>query len=307
MIEKIFNYINGVIGYDQQGSKKSTGGGGRGRSKSRRRSVSSIKSKGKHHLDMSHASLIGKREENEDTHVCFRNYKNNFCVFNVNDGHGGKYVSRFLKKAIPAHFKKMDELPSEEEIKQHFAMIHLELKAQGPERSMEIGSTCIIVFLSKTKIRVANLGDCRALLYRGASGFKQLTRDHRPGKAYEKKRIRDLGGGHLLKKEKGDDYRIYASTDGSSGALSVSRSFGDYSNKYLGRVPDVTTSTIKKTDKYITITCDGVPESLPNQQVIDFINQNVGIVGRKKIASALAHHAIAKGSYDNVSVIIIFL
>ena len=54
---------------------------------------------------MRFSSILGRRDENEDTHLWF-NF-NNFSVAAVCDGHGGSTVSRYLKKNLQRHFEEM--------------------------------------------------------------------------------------------------------------------------------------------------------------------------------------------------------
>ena len=108
------------------------------------------------------------------------------------------------------------------------------------------------------------------------------------------------------------------------GDLSVSRAFGDLDNTpHVTHIPDNFNYQLKPDDEFIVMACDGVWDVLQNHDVVNFTrdhyhNNNVDlydIYGKyptqdidqiHNIAKKLATYAIASGSTDNVSVIIIF-
>jgi protein phosphatase 2C len=135
-----------------------------------------------------------------------------------------------------------------------------------------------------------------------------LTKDHKPMSWEENKRITSSGGKITI--DRGDDPRI--------NGLSVSRSFGDLDAKpHVSHIPDIYDYEITLgKDKFIIMGCDGVWDVLSNQDAVDFVlyamdtldvNSKCTTRSNKNIANLLGEHAIAKGSQDNISVLIIWL
>ena len=97
--------------------------------------------------------------------------------------------------------------------------------------------------------------------------------------------------------------------------LSVSRAFGDLdAEPILTCMPDMYKYKLTKEDKFFIVACDGLYDVLSSDYIVDFvlehcfdpyteehINKNINI------AEKLAHHAVKKGSTDNVSICVVFL
>jgi serine/threonine protein phosphatase PrpC len=263
-------------------------------------------------------SLIGHRKENEDRHTIITKDEvnvNNLKTTNINiendffavyDGHGGKYVSQFLHNNLPYFFidkrvKYPLQLKYINTVFDYFQNIFRKKK-----ESQHCGSTCCIVVRfndaqNHSCINVINTGDSRAVICRNNIGLS-LTKDHKPHWPEEHKRITDLNGNIYWD---GDDWRIKD--------LSVSRSFGDVdAEPFLTHLPDIFKYKIYKEDKFIIIACDGLWDVLSSQDAVNFIlreayDSNNSIKKHVNIAKRLADHAIEKGSYDNVTIIVAFL
>lgn len=194
-------------------------------------------------------------------------------------------------------------------------------------------------------VQIINIGDCRAVISKSGLA-NSLSIDHKPSWPDEKKRIDKVNSDLGLNKKIwldvytdnkgnviGEDYRI--------GTLSVSRAFGDIvDTPHVTHIPDIFNYQLSTKDEFIVMACDGVWDVLGNEEVVNFVrdhrtnnhikmydnpyNPFKGSVDRessdsrfkyppqkfknsKNIAEKLALYAIAKGSTDNVSVIIIFL
>lgn len=79
--------------------------------------------------------------------------------------------------------------------------------------SYRAGTTAVVVLMTKDRYYVANIGDSRAVLCRGDNAVA-LSTDHKPDSPSEKNRIEKAGG--------------YVQQGRVNGALSLSRSFGDF-------------------------------------------------------------------------------
>ena len=102
-------------------------------------------------------SLQGKRDSNEDQHIGIININNNNKKINkinfvgVFDGHGGKAVSKYLKKNLPYYFLKKNKINIYGEksaaVKYFFNglfdKVQSNLKKSHPIVASRCGSTCL--------------------------------------------------------------------------------------------------------------------------------------------------------------------
>ena len=266
-------------------------------------------------MDVHSVSLKGKRPQNEDKHNIILNIdgknekSSSVNFFGVYDGHGGKFVSKFLEKNLPKFFmdKRVIYPLKNTYINTVYTDFQNFLKSEKCNKyANHCGSTCLITVHYKINdqdyITVLNSGDSRCVLCRDNIAVP-LTKDHKPHWPEEKQRIEKLGGKIYYD---GSDFRIKD--------LSVSRAFGDLdAQPYLTNLPDIFRYKMEQEDKFIVMACDGLWDVLSNSDVVNFIlsecydsslenriNKNVNI-SRK-----LAEHAIKTGSTDNITVLVIF-
>ncbi len=251
------------------------------------------------------SSLLGKRPTNEDKHYI---YSDNFKqIFGVFDGHGGDKVSNYICNEFKLNIHKIKYPWSKKEIINLTDTIQNNLKKF--DYSYNSGSTALIAAIytitkdNKNKIflDIMNIGDSRAILCNGFNIAIQLTKDHIPNSYNERKRIEKINETSKIKRNiinDGYSWRI--------NGLSVSRAFGDFDSfPHLTHRPELYRYNIDTTDKFIIIACDGLWESLTNDEAVEFIINNYNKSKDKNIAELLANYAIEKGSMDNISVIII--
>jgi serine/threonine protein phosphatase PrpC len=261
-------------------------------------------------------SLKGRRDENEDKHnyIINKNGKNkNFAKVNflgVYDGHGGKFVSKFLSKFLPDKFvhKSITYPVSPEYINTTYETLNNILFTKYEKEATNCGATCLVVLHYKNiqekinYMHVLNTGDSRAVLCKNNIAIT-LTKDHKPNWPEEKARIEKLNGKIYYD---GDDYRIKD--------LSVSRAFGDKSaHPFVICTPDIMTYKLDNTDKFIVLACDGLWDVLSCQEVVNFIliecyeNADKRIKKEINIAKKLGEYAIQKGSSDNITILVGFI
>jgi serine/threonine protein phosphatase PrpC len=261
-------------------------------------------------------TLQGKRESNEDQHVGILNIDNKIpninpinliCVF---DGHGGKLVSKFLKLNLPKYiFKKTNVNIYQQKSSltsrffgKLFDKLQEELILHHPIASKRCGSTalCGVQYTdaqNRNMIWLVNVGDSRAVLFNHKDTAVALTKDHKPHAPSEKKRIENLGG---RIKFDGADWRI--------GDLSLSRAVGDLDNiPYVTHRPEIFRYRLNKKDKFIIFACDGLWDVVSNNDACHFIDRLMKNNYTGDISKKLAEYAIEKGSYDNVTVSILYL
>ena len=84
--------------------------------------------------------------------------------------------------------------------------------------------------------------------------------------------------------------------------LSVSCGIGDSEINYISHKPDIFRKIITNDIKYIILNCDGLVESLTNEDMVKYIHK---YKKSNNIAKELALKAYKKGSEDNISVILL--
>jgi serine/threonine protein phosphatase PrpC len=263
-------------------------------------------------MNIYYTSKKGLRDQNEDQETIFINSNNtdknkkNLNIFGIYDGHGGKFVSKFIAEKLPKYFyNKNIILPlTSKYIKKCFENIQTYLEKKYQDKALKCGSTCIMaidyIYNHKRIIDIINLGDCRCVISKNNIGLV-MTKDHKPHWPEEAERISKMGGKIY---HDGYDWRI--------GDLSVSRAFGDIDNKpYISSVPDIFRHNITSKDQFMIIGCDGLWDVIENQEAVNFIllnayDKNGNRIKSSNLANKLADLAIKKGSTDNVSIIIIF-
>ena len=282
-------------------------------------------------MNYNYISLLGARPKNEDEiEVILNADKSNQSLkpinfFSIFDGHGGDKISKYLKEKLPGYFmsSSIDLNPSKHKIYNKYIYKiyeHVQSKLVSTVLPSKIcGSTALVIIgypntksnqqTSPTQLKVINLGDCRAVLCNKDNIAIPLTKDHKPTSWEENSRILKAGG--VIVTDPGDDPRI--------NGLSVSRSFGDLDAKpHVSHIPDIYDyEIVPGKDKFIIMGCDGVWDVLSNQEAVDFVLFTMdkintitpGLCTRsnKNIANLLGEYAIAKGSQDNISVLIIWI
>lgn len=264
-------------------------------------------------MNVHSVSLKGRRDNNEDKHTIIINTdKRNSALlpinlFGVYDGHGGKFVSKFLSENLPNYFLSSKKFPFDKQfIYETFENLQKKLKISHKIEAAECGSTCLVLvhysLSDNNYINVFNVGDSRSVLCRDNLAIP-LTLDHKPNWPMEKRRIEKLGGNIYFD---GYDFRIKD--------LSVSRAFGDIkAEPFLTAKPDIFKYRLEKNDKFIVMGCDGLYDFLSNQDIVNYVLNECydeNLVNRINkdinIAKKLGEHAIEKGSRDNITVIVIF-
>jgi len=259
------------------------------------------------------ASLKGKRPTNEDAHQILLNLgkSNKYAPINfygIFDGHGGAFVSNFLKDVLPRYFidKRLNYPLNKRYVTACYNHLNTLLKTKYAKNVESTGSTCLVIIEYKQNdnryLNILNTGDSRAIICKNNIAHP-LTIDHKPNFPSEKSRIESVGGKIAFD---GLDWRIKD--------LSVSRSFGDISSQpCVTYLPDMFRYTITKADQFIVMACDGLWDVMSNQDVANYVLlhcynpvTNKRINKDFSVAKKLAEFAISKGSSDNVSIIIIF-
>lgn len=257
-------------------------------------------------------SMQGKRDSNEDQDIYVLNLDNsnknlnNVNFFGVFDGHGGDSVSKYLKNNLSQFFVNKFEKPvyidksfSKKYFSKVFDLIQMKMKNTNYNQVKHCGATaCVGVHYrdenNRDRLWILNTGDSRSVMCGAGNKAEQLSIDHKPNYPSEKKRIEDMGGEIEFD---GADWRIKD--------LSLSRAFGDLNcTPYVTHSPEIFRYKITSDDKFIIFACDGLWDVLSNQEAVDYVLKSMAKNPYSDHAKNLAEYAYAKGSLDNITVII---
>jgi len=178
--------------------------------------------------------------------------------------------------------------------------------------SEAVGTTAVVAIVGSSQIVVANCGDSRAVLSRGGRPIV-LSLDHKPDRPDEMARIEAAGGRVFF----WNGPRVL-------GVLAMSRAIGDkYLKPYVIAEPDVTINDRSDEDEFLILASDGLWHVLSNEVVCEIARKYMSgrphrsysglqAEGREDspsaaIAALLTKLAIARGSQDNISVVVVDL
>jgi serine/threonine protein phosphatase PrpC len=234
-----------------------------------------------------------------------------WSFFAVYDGHGGRREvqhceERFhtlIASEIAGH-QCRDRKAIQSVVTTAFKNIDDELATLGSLRSGCTATVALAKRLSDggVELHVGNVGDSRALLV-GSFGTKRLSIDHRTTDPSEAARVRREGGFML-------NGRV-------GGALNLTRSLGDhYLKPGVTCEPDFCTHMCASPDEAfaLVIASDGLWDSVDDDEVEEVLTEHVQSFGmasdtpstREDVANTLVERAKARGSKDNVLVLVVF-
>ncbi|POM80360.1 CAMKK/CAMKK-META protein kinase [Phytophthora palmivora] len=148
-----------------------------------------------------------------------------------------------------------------------------------------------------TRLYVANVGDCRAVLCTADAIAIDLTTDHKASLPEEQARIEASGG--------------FVHNGRLDGILQISRGFGDLAHKQDGHLvvtPDVVEHLVGPSDQFVLLASDGLFDVLTSQQAVNFVLRKLQTHGDVQLAAQeLVLKAQAYFAHDNISVIIVAL
>ncbi|PAN29383.1 hypothetical protein PAHAL_5G222400 [Panicum hallii] len=210
---------------------------------------------------------------------------------------GGDDASARWREAMLAAFARVDD---------EVAVVQIATKDSTTVEPH--GSTALVVVVEPRRIVVANCGDSRAVLCRGGAAVP-LSTDHKPDRPDELERIESAGG-----------QIIYWQGPRVLGVLAMSRSIGDYFMKpSMSAEPEVTVTDRTDTDEFIILASDGLWDVMSNEFACKVARYclsgraaakcpaTVGGSSARDAAALLVEMAAARGSDDNISVVVVEL
>mmetsp|Transcript_112779 Transcript_112779/g.318836 ORF Transcript_112779/g.318836 Transcript_112779/m.318836 type:complete len:286 (-) Transcript_112779:134-991(-) len=269
------------------------------------------------------ADDIGRREEMEDGFVfvdCFGGRRNS-AYFAVYDGHGGRqcvdFVTQNLHDTLLAELQKAPNNAPDAFIRA-FASTDRSMQTSGIHTS---GCTACCCLLQEEKasraIYTAHLGDARAVICRGGLAVRLTSMsDHKATDPTEAKRVIEAGG------------TIF--NERVNGMLAISRAFGDHQlkmpalpNDVVSNVPDITSTELTDQDMFVIVACDGLWDVVEDQESVNLVLEGIrelmslmpnlgqdSLTHKRSMAEVLARmlveEALARGTSDNVTCLMIF-
>ncbi|KAL4116129.1 hypothetical protein PRIC2_013127 [Phytophthora ramorum] len=263
-------------------------------------------------------SDTGIRKNNEDRQTSTSRTVDDELVafFGLYDGHGGpevaEYLAENLHENVFSHLRKPTNEPESAQslqtpdlvltdaVRTAFAATDEEIF----KRQLPSGSTAVSVVVRGSTALVSSVGDSQVVLSTNGQATDMCIA-HTPELSSERDRI-------LAAKGQISKGRIY-------GMLGVSRAFGDidfktgrgefksrFNGDLVSATPDLVIHEIKSQDEFMVLGCDGLYDVMDPQDVVNFVRAKLGLHGDVQHATEeLVSHALALGSTDNVSAIIV--
>ncbi|KAL2547626.1 putative protein phosphatase 2C 24 [Forsythia ovata] len=272
-------------------------------------------------LKFGQISMMGRRRVMEDAVSVAPPWKvgGAYAFFAVYDGHGGCMAAEIcgerLHKCVDENVEKEKKSPEDKSFNWEKVMVEcfrsmdeVVAKDKGGDGNVveeggssvsetTVGSTALVVLVGADEVVVANCGDSRAVLCSGGVPVP-LSSDHKPDRPDEKERI-EAARGNII------NWNWLAS-----------RRSNHYLKPYVIPDPEVTIYKRKESDDFLILATDGLWDVVSNEIACEIVRRCLndqitrplpGESGADEAASMLAELAIAKGSKDNISIIVVQL
>lgn len=250
-------------------------------------------------------SVQGCRPSMEDTEYlngdCETDQYTSAAMFAVFDGHGGTRVSEFLKKELPERLMKgLIKGKEEESIVRVFQDTdRYVIEKSSSEGKWGDGSCAVVAFIHDGVLTVANLGDSEGILIKKGQEFIPVTTVHKGTTPEEVERIVNIGGKVFYG-------RVF-------GMLAVTRAFGDIQYKqplaekdYVIATPSIFQMQLDESCQVLILACDGLWDVCSHEQATKLVETWM-TSGKtpKAAADLLVEYALANGSTDNITVVVV--
>jgi len=245
-------------------------------------------------FDVGFADMTGRRDQMEDACAICGNFGGNpeRNLFLLLDGHSGKEASQLASVRLPAILQVELEAGKtpEEALSVAFRKTHEALLTEAPH----CGTTATAVLFIGERGYVAHVGDSRAAIVADDTTLTRLTEDHRPSNEAEAKAVRERGG--FIISLGGPNLRV-------NGVIAITRSLGDKSLvDALSCEPDIKDFTLPERATLV-LACDGLWDVMVDEEVGRSASDLA--LNCRQVAEDLRDTAYKKGSFDNISVMIV--
>ncbi|KAK3085158.1 hypothetical protein FSP39_025185, partial [Pinctada imbricata] len=248
------------------------------------------------------------RRKMEDRHVIIPDFNTLFGIkdqphqsyYAVFDGHAGTEAAVYASTHLHLHMTTSDKFSTDPPaaLKYSYTTTDNNFMKKAEHENLKSGSTGVSVFIRGDQLHVAWLGDSQAALVRDGE-LVELVNPHKPEREDERERVESLGGCVL-----------YMGAWRVNGNLAVSRAIGDVSQKkYICSDADTAMEKLDGTEDYLVLACDGLWDSVNNDDLPKRVHNLLTETGGDKsaVAKDLVTWAKESGSSDNITVIVVFL
>jgi len=242
------------------------------------------------------AETIGRRRSMEDTHAV-RSIEDlgTFCA-EVYDGHSGAEAAEMAAEMLTPLFLGLghhrgDPDPPHPFNAEALRQAYLATDRFIVGRGVESGTAAATLYVRATGFISANAGDCQIVVGEGSDAIT-LTGGHKPDVPEERARIEAQGG-------------IVVTLDVArvQGSLSMSRALGDAALKpFITAEPRVVEGTFGRRNDFVVIACDGLWDTVSPDEALALVRKSRNV---QEGADMLCALAMAKGSTDNITVIVL--
>ena len=249
-------------------------------------------------IDFFYKEEKNKNETMEDfiliKHPFLEIENHHLSLFAVFDGHGGKYVSQYLKENFSEFLKKTINSKYNSRFTQILkeSIENIDKYFDNSEEAKQCGSTGTIVVVNNRNIYCANVGDSKCY-YINENEAIQITEDHNCKNKVEVDTLKNKGVAVFRG-------RVF-------GSLNLTRSFGDTEFKKDGitSTPYIKKIFSDKNDvKYLIIASDGVWDVVDNKKLFQ-ISKELKEGSSEEFCNNLINYALENNSNDNISCIVI--
>ncbi|CAB4020612.1 phosphatase 1E [Paramuricea clavata] len=248
------------------------------------------------------------RRRMEDKHIVLTEF-NNLCgldkdfpsqaFFAVYDGHGGIDCACYTIAHFHNNIAKQKTFSSDldDALRKAFLTTDKLFLEKAKNENLRAGTTSVVALLRDNTLHIGWLGDSQISMCKQGRAVK-LMEPHKPNRKDERQRIEELGGCVIWI----GDWRV-------NGNIAVSRSIGDKDHKpYVSADPDTLEFDLEGDEEYLILGCDGLWDTIQPPNVIEMVQEHLAGGGaRSQVAKFLVERAIAHGSTDNITVVVVFL
>jgi len=235
------------------------------------------------------------------------------AFFGVYDGHGGRRAADFLCDNLHVFLcnakSRGHDVP--EALTAALRQAEEEFNGIAEAEDLTDGSTAAVAIIDGARLVVGSVGDSELVLCRDGKALP-LCEVHNPGKnPAEAQRVQREGG--LLV-----DARVAHPLAPRAYSLSLSRAIGDFPFKSalltrghpsgVTADPDVHEVQLTAADEFLILACDGLWDVLSHQEAVDSALAALRASDDPQaVAERLVAEAYARGSTDNISVLLVTL
>ncbi|CAN7050458.1 unnamed protein product [Brassica rapa subsp. trilocularis] len=232
----------------------------------------------------------------EDYHVAnFINIQDHeLGLFAIYDGHMGDTVPAYLQKHLFSSILKEGEfwVDPQKSILKAYEKTDQAILSNSSDLGRGGSTAVTAILINGRKLWIANVGDSRAVLYRGGKTM-QMSTDHEP--RAERSSIEDRGG--FVSNLPGDVPRV-------NGQLAVSRAFGDKGLKtHLSSEPDIKHANVDSQTDILVLASDGIWKVvMTNEEAMEIAKR---VKDPQKAAKELTAEALRRESKDDISCVVV--